>query len=891
MINISNELKKNCDSDKITYREYIILSGTNTQIDIKGELYQTAYKDTHFIGTFNINYVKFTTQNDIDYKKKEFTYYKEVNGKSIKIGSFIVTEIVDNDSNEEVSVTAYDYGLKFANSYVSDLDYESGTITLSQVLQECCEKCGVQLENNEITNGDFIVENNQFLNQETFGDVISAIAFVSSNFATINNESKLEFIFTKSQNKDISFNNNTIEIIDGVNNKINSLKIYGKCEQDKIPTIENPSEIKSVGKSGNIIINSVSLNENSSTTIKLAENELCSIGDIKDELNGNILTKRIGKLTLDGNENWRWPTTGTNCTFFQLENSSLDDTKKFQNFNQYSINQVLCDKFTSIKGEDTNMKLNEGIGGKNNLLRISVPNSIATDMDTFKSYLNIVKPIVYYVLETPYEIELEEYSMPKVYSDKTIITLDEKVNTTIDINYDFGEIIEDYTNLNDKRDTQPITCLSIGTSQVQEQNAIIKDEELIKKYGEHWLIINDVPFLYTLEKREQVKEAIFNKIKGFGYSSFKSEYSFKPYMQLGDLVKFRNKDGQLINSIILRLGSNYDNITLEAPSIIDSTIEYINPKSAYDIAKRAEVIADQNAIQITAITTKTETIEENLRENYYDKTNVNELVQTSETGVTNTFSEAGGNNIFRNTGLWFEAEASGTYLLYPSNNIYPSENIFIKTSPTYEFWYGNLVKKFNDKAANNVSMLLVKDTLYQEQEVANGNYTVSFKYKKLLELAMVKVIINDIEYELTETSDTEFVTGLKNNNGDYITQPLEVKSRYINVSFFSDTDEACEIYDLMVNAGAVKLAYSQNQNETQTDTVNISKGITITSTNTDTTFKANADGIRTLDKQGNIKTKFTDVGTETNNLKVSEEATICNVLIKQVENQTWFTKI
>ena len=30
--------------------------------------------------------LKFETENDIDYKKKEFTYYKEVDGEALKIG-------------------------------------------------------------------------------------------------------------------------------------------------------------------------------------------------------------------------------------------------------------------------------------------------------------------------------------------------------------------------------------------------------------------------------------------------------------------------------------------------------------------------------------------------------------------------------------------------------------------------------------------------------------------------------------------------------------------------------------------------------------------------------------------------------------------------------------
>ena len=122
-------------------------------------------------------------------------------------------------------------------------------------------------------------------------------------------------------------------------------------------------------------------------------------------------------------------------------------------------------------------------------------------------------------------------------------------------------------------------------------------------------------------------------------------------------------------------------------------------------------------------------------------------------------------------------------------------------------------------------------------------------------------------------------------------QNIEVNSNHINVEFISDTNNGCEIYDLMVNAGNVKLAYSQNQNETTTDTVNISKGITITSTDTDTTFKANADGIRTYDKNENRLTEFTDTGMITKKQIVEDEAEIVGILIQRVSKQTWLTKI
>ena len=617
MINVSNTSKKACNSDNLTYREYVVLSGTTTQIDVMTEMYATASKDTHFIGTFNMKYIKFTTSNDVKYRNKELTLYKEVNGESFKVGNFIVTEIKNNDSNEEVTVTAYDYGLKFAQPYVTGLDYASGNVTLKDVLDEICNNVGVQLVNTTLTNGDFIVDSNQFVNNEMFGDVISAIAFISGNFATITNEDKLELLFTKE-----------------------------------------------------------------------------------------------------------------------------------------------------------------------------------TD-----------------------------------------------------------EIIEDYIDLEDKRDTRPITSLSIGTSAVEGQNAVIKDETLIEQYGEHWLEINDVPFAYTLEKREQLKQAIFDKVKGFGYSSFKSEYAFKPYMQLGDLIQFRNKEGQLVNSIVLKITSKYDNVILEAPSVTDATVEYENPKDAYDVAKRAEIIANQSSAEITSITTT-------ITNDIYTKTQTNELVQNATDGLINTISQAGGNNYIKDS---MGALNDGSW-----TNI------------------ASVTDTFTRQKAVGQSAIMLQDTTSSEeksikQEILckNGIYTISFEYLKLLELAICKIVINDVEYSLEEyNSLTQF------------SQTINVSSGKVRIEFISDEDNSCYIVDLMMNDGEEVLNWSQNANETITDTVKIGKGIEVASNTTNTIARIDSDGSRVLNKTtGEVVREDTDKGTVTNQFESRSTSKVNGLLVLKSGNQVWLSGV
>ena len=66
--NVSNTYKSNCKKDSVKYREYIVID--NKEVDIKGDLSDTAYKDTTFFGKFNLKMLKFETENDIDYKKE-----------------------------------------------------------------------------------------------------------------------------------------------------------------------------------------------------------------------------------------------------------------------------------------------------------------------------------------------------------------------------------------------------------------------------------------------------------------------------------------------------------------------------------------------------------------------------------------------------------------------------------------------------------------------------------------------------------------------------------------------------------------------------------------------------------------------------------------------------
>lgn len=372
MKQISTSLTSKLKEDSVVERDYIIFSGETTKHYLWFKLYDDCYKDGNFIGTFILKRIEISyNDSDLEFKNKEFNAYKEYkldNGtwESINYGTFVVTDVQESDTKEETTITAYDYGLKFSNTYKTDLDYASGTVTLFQVLQEVCQKVGIELENTSIDNGNFIVDSNQFTEASLYGNVITAIAQMSCNFAKITPENKLKLLFKN----------------------------------------------------------------------------------------------------------------------------------------------------------DTNI-----------------------------------------IIET-----------------------------------------KDYEEFEDKRDTLPYTAVSLGVSNVDGENVTLIAPS-VDPDDAKYLTINDNPFAYTQEKRTQLIQAIFDKINGFGYSSFVLSNCLYPQLECGDLIKIKNKEGQLVNSIVLRPTFNEAVINLEAPSTITSTVSYVQPESAIDVAKRTEIVVDKQNQTITAIVT------------------------------------------------------------------------------------------------------------------------------------------------------------------------------------------------------------------------------------------------------------------------------------------------
>lgn len=242
--------------------------------------------------------------------------------------------------------------------------------------------------------------------------------------------------------------------------------------------------------------------------------------------------------------------------------------------------------------------------------------------------------------------------------------------------------LNNYKEAEIKRATHPINLVSLGMSNVEGENITLRDETSIEKNGENSLIINDNPFAYTQDKREQLITALFDAVKGFEYKAYTFSCQCLPYLESMDKIQFKDRANNTYDSYIFRF--NYKSpkgleSSIEAPSIIKATVEYQNIPDALDIAKRTEIIVNKQEQTITQLVKETTEHEEKITQVEQDVNSIKQIAtntvnykRTAE-GITEIhLYEAGAVEI-----LDLEVKGNKNYknYIYPSNNLYPG-NIY-----------------------------------------------------------------------------------------------------------------------------------------------------------------------------------------------------------------------
>lgn len=152
-----------------------------------------------------------------------------------------------------------------------------------------------------------------------------------------------------------------------------------------------------------------------------------------------MLDKKVGKIILDGSENIVMELSDV----FYRFNVTVEDLYNYNGRGNYAI--------SSHFHSQTDNDYGAIITYQNRLMLYPSDTSITTEA-LFKTWLSKNKPIVYYVLKTPYTVDLGAIDMPLTYDEITNIFTDSDLLPTINVKY-YRNFIATIQNLQVNNDT------------------------------------------------------------------------------------------------------------------------------------------------------------------------------------------------------------------------------------------------------------------------------------------------------------------------------------------------------------------------------------------------------------------------------------------------------
>lgn len=175
----------------------------------------------------------------------------------------------------------------------------------------------------------------------------------------------------------------------------------------------NPDYIQPINNlTGNKTYKITTQNDEETFTIPLGDIELAELGTYKDRIYSNngkfYLEKQIGKVILDGSENWTGYTTepsGLGRMILQINNIA-----------NVSGSILKCNKLQSVIYSNSWNLTYDCVSVTPTDIRIIMYLKNVSNGQTFKEMVNTILPIIYYPLATPTTTEINEENYPQLYA-------------------------------------------------------------------------------------------------------------------------------------------------------------------------------------------------------------------------------------------------------------------------------------------------------------------------------------------------------------------------------------------------------------------------------------------------------------------------------------------
>lgn len=440
---------------------------------------------------------------------------------------------------------------------------------------------------------------------------------------------------------------------------------------------------------------------------------------------------------------------------------------------------------------------------------------------------------------------------------------------TIKSQYTTNHIIlsKRYVKLSKEEQYGPINVVVLGKKNINDD---IFYPEIKPLNPIEWKIL-DNPFVDLY--REEMIEKVSNYIIGTSITPFElTDFVDGFCYDLNDVLKVVDKNGNNFNAVVLnyettsRIRSNVGADTQETNTTdynlagsskqnymnLKLDVDHINKEIIGIVEETTDLNSKVSKVRQTVddVSISLSKVSDNLNNDYYQKSEVEQLILNTESGLINTFTKSGGNNLLRNTALWN-----------------------MKTEDEAEFWDGKIKQIEEDEAISGYAILTQQGTVKQSVSLVPGIYSLSFKYKRIIEASECSVRYNGKTFNLTEETGEIHTSG-------------EINTKQFVIEITANSNNGFKIYDLILkhgNEGAENmLLWVQNANESKSDSVQIGEGIKAISNITNTESTMDSEGFQVQNKTTKKAVmKATATGGLFNDLTSTGNSTISGLIIRK----------
>ena len=279
----------------------------------------------------------------------------------------------------------------------------------------------------------------------------------------------------------------------------------------------------------------------SSSSLFVLDQPLRSLPNgVKDELvieNGRAkIIKRVGKVVLNGSENWNLTSRTDRYSFWKL-NSSISNMLNYKHYKLCNYFKYENESFSTASIPS----LSENSSDANPMIVFNTDGSQGTTVAEWKNWLSTHNIQLYYQLATPTEIDLGEVETLSTFEGVNNVSLDANVQTNMSLTYttEYEELDKHFlkdVNVSFSKKYGAVNSVVFSRGNGSD-NIYRKDITSITKNGLTEIKIADNPFLEGND-RENFIQSLFDKINGLEFYIMDVASTGIMYLELGDLYYF-----------------------------------------------------------------------------------------------------------------------------------------------------------------------------------------------------------------------------------------------------------------------------------------------------------------------------------------------------------------